>query len=300
MSSCSVDLPGGINQNCQLSLSEIKNILICDKDVKFAFTAKDTLANWTNLIKQSLTIYGVAGLVNYSPTTDDPNIITNAVSKTKSISNTPNPSFEFMLDSNVCDFKSLLNTLTGGVYGIFFELQNGAIQGWLDQSGNETGYFKPYKVKLNAFTKGGQEIDSNEAFKLYCFFTSYKQIQDQFYFEPTWDVSELLDAMPVGLNVVKTGAYSSGDIVVNIKTRCEDGYTGLVAADFDESTTKSNVSVPAVTAVTDSGGGNYTLTVQKGASPANLAAGDYVYFRVKKLSGSDVTHVSDWVKVEGA
>jgi hypothetical protein len=208
MPSCSVDLPGGNNQNCQLPLSEVKNILICDKDVSFTFSAKNSLSNWTAKIKQNLTIHAVAGLVNYSPTTDDPNIVTNAVSKAKSITNTPVPSFEFMLDVNYCDFKSLLNNLTGGIYGIFFELQNGTIEGWLDQSGSDTGTFKPFHARLNAYTKGAQEIDSNEAFKLYVNFLNYAQMLNQFYFEPSWDTSELADAMPVGLAVVKTGAYA--------------------------------------------------------------------------------------------
>jgi len=298
MASCSVDLPGGNNQNCQMALTEVKNILICDKDVSFTFTNKDTLSNWTNLVKQSLTIYAVAGLVNYTPTTDDPNIITNAVSKSKSITNNPLPSFEFMLDVNYCDFKSLLNTLTGGVYGLFFEMQDGTIQGWLDQSGTDTGYFKPFKVRLNAFTKGAQEIDSNEAFKLYAFFMDYGQIKDQYYFEPTWDTSELLESMPVGLSFVLTSAYSSGDISAQIKTRCEDGYTGLTTADFEFSTTKSNVSGPVMTTVTDNGGGNYTLNPEK-SGPVDLVTGDFVYVRVKVLDGSDVTHLSDYVRIEG-
>jgi len=299
MASCSVDIPGGNNQNCQIPLSEIKNILICDKDVSFTYANKDALANWVTLIQTSLTIHAVAGLVNYSPTTDDPNVITNPVSKVKSITNEPVPSFEFMLDVNYCDYKSLLNTLRGGTYGIYFELKNGTIEGWLDQSGANTGTFRPFRAKLNAYTKGAQEIDSNEAFKLYVNFINYEQMLNQFYFEPAWDISELADAMPVGLNVVKTGVYASGDINVQINTRCEDGYTGLLAADFEASASKSNVTTPAITGVTDNGGGSYTLTVQKAASPVNIVTGDIVYLRVKKLSSTVVTHLSDWVRIEG-
>lgn len=299
MNACSVDLPGGLNADCQLPMAEIKNVLICDKDVSFTFANKKVLSNWTDLIGQSLTIYAIAGLVNYSPTTDDPNIVTNAVSKAKSITNTPVPSFEFMLDTNYCDFKSMLQTLKGGVYAVFFELQDGRIMGFLDQSGTETGYFKPFKARINAYTKGAQEIDSNEAFKLYVNFLNANEIENQFYFEPSWDVGELVDAMPVGLSIVKTGMYASGDIDVHIATRCGDNYTGLVVGDFDESTTKSNVSTPAVTGVTDNGGGDYTLTVQKDATPANLVDGDLVYLRVKVLDGSDVTHLSNYIRVEG-
>jgi hypothetical protein len=97
-----------------------------------------------------------------------------------------------------------------------------------------------------------------------------------------------------------TGVYSAGNQGVQVNVRCGENKTGLVAADFDESTTLSNVAVPAVTVVTDNGGGSYTLTVQKGSGPGNLAAGDVVFARVKVLSGSDVTHVSNWLRIEGA
>jgi hypothetical protein len=290
MSVCNALLNGGLNQDCQVAASEIKNILVCDKDVKFSYTEKDVLSNWTNKIKQDLTIAVLPGLVNYSPTTDDPNIITNAVSKAKSINNNPVPSFEFMLDS----------TLEGGVYGIFFEMQDGTIEGHVDQSGAEIGYFKPFTAQVKSFTKGAQEIDSNEAFKVYVNFKKYSQVKNYFLFSPAWGVDELIEAMPVGLMMIKTAVYSGGDQTVNIKIRCASGYTGLVAGDFETSTSMSNVDTPAVTAINDDGGGNYTLTVEKGAVPANLVAGDLVVLRVKKLSGSDATHLSGWVTVEGA
>ena len=299
MNACSVDLPGGVNGDCQLPLSEIKNILICDKDVSFTDAEVKVLSNWEAAINEDLEIYAVAGLVNYTPTTDDPNIITNPVSKAKTITNSPVPSFEFMLDSNFCDFKSMLQTLKGGVYGVFFELHNGNIQGYVDQSGNDIGSFKPYKARINAYTKGAQEIDSNEAFKLYVNFLNANELQNQYYFAPIWGVDELLDAMPVGVNVIKTGAYASGDQEVRITTRCADAITGLVVGDFETSSTKSNVSTPAVTSVSDDGGGVYTLTVQKDSTPANIVDGDYVYLRVAKKTGDVYNYVSNWIRVEG-
>jgi len=124
MSVCNALLSGGVNQDCLVALAEIKNVLVCDKDVSFSYANKETLANWTNLVKQDLTITVLPGLVNYSPTTDDPNIITGAVSKRKKKTNNPLPSFEFMLDVNACDFKEILNTLDGGTYGVFLRRNN--------------------------------------------------------------------------------------------------------------------------------------------------------------------------------
>lgn len=296
---CNVLIPGGINGDCQIPLSEVKNVLICDKDVSFAYAAKKVLSNWTDLIKQDLTIYAVAGLDNYNNTTDDPNIVTGAISKAKKVTNNPLPSYEFFLDSNACDFKEMLKTVQGGIYGVFYELQDGTILGSIDQSGTEIGYFKPFKVNIKANTKLLQEVDATTAFRVYVNHLNFKQVFNQFFFEPSWDTAELAEAMPIGLSVVMTAISAGATQLINVITRCAGAYVGLVTADFDESLTMSNVAVPLVTMTTDSGGGDYILTPTKESSPVALVDGDYLAFRVKILNGSDVTHLSGWVNIQG-
>jgi hypothetical protein len=61
----------------------------------------------------------------------------------------------------------------------------------------------------------------------------------------------------------------------------------------------SNVSTPAVSSITDDGGGDYTLTVQKDGTPVNLVDGNYVYVRVKLIVSTVVTYLSGWIRVEG-
>lgn len=299
MSVCNALLNGGLNQECQAAASEIRNVIITDKNVSFSNADKEDFSKWSVKIKQDLSIAVFPGLVNYSPTTDDPNIITNAVSKSKSINNDPIPSFEFMLDSNSCDFKEILQTLDGGNYGIWFEMQDGTIEGWDDQSGTEIGYFKPFTAQVKAYTKGAQEIDSNEAFKVFINFKKYNQVKNYFLFSPAWDSDGLLEAMPVGIALRKTVIFAADDQLVNAKIRCADGYVGLIVDDFETSLTMSNVSTPAVTAVVDDGGGDYTLTVQKSVVPESIVANDKVVLRVNKLSTLDTTHLSGWITVEG-
>jgi len=134
---------------------------------------------------------------------------------------------------------------------------------------------------------------------MYVFFQKISQVKSYFLFNPSWSVDELIEAMPVGLSMIKTAVFASDKQAVNIKVRCGSSYTGLVVGDFETSANMSSVSTPAITAITDNGGGNYDLTVQKNSTPESLVAGDYVVLRVKKLSGSDVTHLSGWIKVEG-
>ncbi len=299
MSVCSSILSAGLNQDCSAAMAEIKNILIVDKSVKFSYSDKETLSNWTAKVKQELTIAVIPGY-NYSVTTDDPNIVTSPIGKTKSIQGKSTPSLEFIVEVNSCDFKELLNAYKGGKYGIFFEMQDGSIEGWLDQAGTDIGFLKPFTALVEAFSKGAQEIDAVELFKVYLFFTVANQFTLFSLFKPAWGVDELLEAMPVGLTMEKTAAYATGDQNVQVNIRCDNGYVGLTDADFETSAEKSNVSTPAVTAVVDNGGGGYTLTVEKSVIPEPLAAGDIVSLRVKKLATLDVSHVSGWISIEGA
>ncbi len=300
MLACNVLLPGGINGDCQIPLSELKNVLITDKDVKFSYTDKEILANWTNLIKQSLTIYAVAGVDSYNNTTDDPNITKGSVNKVKNVGEMDPPSFELFLDSNMCDFNEVLNTVKGGVYGVFYELKDGSILGNIDRTGTDIGYFKPFTAKLKAISKLLQEPDANTAFKMYVSHTKIKQLYNQFLFSPVWDVTELVEAMPVGLNLKKTAAIvaATATQAFNVKIRCGAAKTGLVVGGLEFSADMSNVITPNAGAFAETGGGNYTVVVEK-ATSTPIVSGDIVYMRVKVLSGSDVTYLSNWESIEG-
>lgn len=301
MLACNVLLPGGINGDCTIPLSEVKNIIICDKDVKFSNAEKDVIANWKLKIQQSLTIYAVAGLDSYNNTTDAPNIVTGSVSKTKKVTNRPVPSFEFMLESNFCDFKEVLRTLKGGVYGVFYELHGGIILGTQDVSGAEIGYFKPFKVRIDAVSKLLAEVDAgNSAFMVYVNHLNYAQVENQFYLEPAWDTAELAEAMPIGLNLYATGIITAATAVQEFKVavRCGENKTGLVVGDLEFSTTMSNVLTPNAGTFAELGGGVYTVVVEK-ATSSLIVSGDIVYMRVKVLSNSNVTHLSNWMRIEG-
>ena len=297
---CNVLLPGGINGDCQIPLEEVLNVIITSTDLNYSYTAKKVLANWKTDIQENLTIYGAAGLDSYNNTTDDPNIVTGAVSKAKKLTNTPLPSFEFFLDTNFCDFKEVLNTLEGGNYGIFYELQDGTILGSIDTTGTEIGYFKPFQCNIQASSKLLQETDATTAFKVFVNHTKKKQLKDQFIFDPIWDTSELFEAMPNGLSMVATGVYAASDQIVHVNERCASNKVGLLVADFDENESLGNVDTPAVTAIVDEGAGDYTLTVEKNAVPETLVDGDIAVVRVKVLSALVATDLSGYISVQGA
>jgi hypothetical protein len=58
------------------------------------------------------------------------------------------------------------------------------------------------------------------------------------------------------------------------------------------------VITPNAGAFVELGGGAYTVVVEK-ATSTPIIAGDIVYMRVKVLSSSDVTYLSNWIRIEG-
>ncbi|MEE9190264.1 MAG: hypothetical protein V3U16_05795 [Candidatus Neomarinimicrobiota bacterium] len=299
MAGCNVLLPGGVNGDCQIPLEEVLNVWVTDKDLSYSYTGKKSLSGWKADIQQNLTNHGAAGLDSFNNTTDDPNVVTGAVSKAKKITSTPLPSFEFFLDSNFCDFKEVLQTLEGGNYGIFYELQDGTLLGSIDTSGTEIGYFKPFKCNITASSKLLQETDATTAFKVFVNHTNKQQLKDQFIFDPVWDIAELHTAMPNGLSLVATAVYAAGDQTVHVNNRCASNKTGILLVDWDENESLGNVDTPAVTAIVEDGAGDYTLTVQKDSVPADLVDDDFAVIRVNIISGSDTTDLSGYISVEG-
>jgi len=53
-----------------------------------------------------------------------------------------------------------------------------------------------------------------------------------------------------------------------------------------------------VSAAVDNTGGSYTLTLQKGAVPADIAAGDYMVLQVKKKTGDIHDFISNRMFVQ--
>lgn len=291
MNECSPILPQGINKSCVLDPKEWKNIIITTEAAYFSTLANAaSLSQWKAKLQTDLSVYAAMGLNDYEPTTDDPNVATMPVSGRKVVTNKPVPSATFRLMSNYCDFKELLSTLRGGTYRIIGIDANNTLWGTYTSA----GYFKGYACTLNAVSKGIPLKETANNFTVFANFLNYDEFEAGMGVALSWSPTlELTESAPVGLSIVATAAYSltPGTITVQINTRCGNGYAGLVVGDFEVLESNGLVS-PAVTSITDSLLGAYTLTVQKGSSPISLAAGDYVVVRVKKLSSTIVTHLS--------
>ena len=270
---------------------KIKNIIITSESAYFTSLADAaSVVKWKAKLQTDLSVYAPMGINDYEPTTDDPNIVTMPATGRKVLTNTPVPSGIFRLMSNFCDYKELLNTFKGGVYRMFFVDSNGNIHGTITSA----GYVRGFACNVNAVTKGMPLKEVANNYSIWANFLNYDEFLASIMLSLSWSPTiELTENAPVGLSMIATGVYSAtpGTIAVQVNTRCGSGYTGLTSADF-EVLESNNLVSPAITTVTDSGAGAYTLTIQKGTVPAALAAGDYVVIRVKKLATTVVTHLS--------
>lgn len=292
---CINSLPAGINSECLKPLAPVKMVALAQKGTSFASdSAFVNKSVWEGKIK-TLAIFAPASLSAYERTTDEPTLNTSALGK-KYLVRKGVPSMRIFIESNVCDYNEIVSKLKGGLYSVFFILEDGALMGRRAAAGTVEGF----TARINA---AGADVPIPDAiensYPVYINFTSIEEFETRIAKNPVgWmPAIDLPAAMPIGLSITATTAYATGDITVKIAERCGDPYvdSGLTHTDF-EVLGSNDLTAPAVTAVdaTGSASGVYVLTVQKGSgTPGDLAAGDFVVLRVKVLDGSDVEYVSN-------
>lgn len=293
MGSFSNPMPNG-SVSTQKLWAEVKRVHFATTDLSFAtHTAAYNLNNWKVAIAQNEYLYATRGLCQIDVTTDDKNVITTAKT-TKFTSNHPAPSAIAYLDSNIEDFLDVARNFKGGQYGVIYELEdNTLVMMYEDHT------FKPIPARLDATYKGIPMSGDANNFPVTIHHNDYRDFEKLIILDPDWDLDELGLAMPAGLRMDVTGDCSAAGgctVTVHVTDRGGDGETGLTSSDFE--VIESNyLDTAAVTAATDDGSGDYTLTLQKGSTPADLAAGDYMTIRVKVTSGSDITYCSNEVTI---
>jgi hypothetical protein len=288
---CVPFLPAGINNACLQDLKEIKNIIPTTYAASFTTPLQASqLSAWKTKIQTDLSIYMPLGVNDFSPTTDKPTIA-KMTSTRKAITDRPIPSAEIFVASNFCDYKDIVAAFKGGNYRLFLVDILGNIFGTM----TSTGVVRGFACQLTAITTGFPPKDTAQSFPVFANFLSYEEFENAVMIASPFNTMELIEAMPVGLNMYVTSAISGGSVTVRITDRCGSGRVGLLAADFTV-TDSSELVTPAVATVTDNTNGDYTLTLTK-ATSTPLAAGDMVVIMVKKTVTSIVQYMSNRVQI---
>ena len=295
MNVCENILPGGINGDCLLFPKPVSGVIITASSFELAnIDAAQNYNTWRIAIQESLTAYTTVGVEGYESTTDDPTINTTTKGS-KIFVRKGVPSMVAYITANNCDFNEMQNTLKSGTYRVFFILEDNTLWGYLTTDAK----YKGFKAEVTAAGMGIPAPDTIEnSFPLYINFKLSQEFNRAVNVALAWSaMPDLSDAMPLGLSMIITTALTTSDVVVHIQDRCGSDRESLVVGDF-EVLDSNNLTSPAVTAAADDGNGAYTLTVQKEATPEDLAAGDWVIIRVKNVTGSVVNLLSNRMTVQ--
>lgn len=282
-------MPGGINIDCLAYPAPVANIILTTVAEEFTLAEIKKLAEWKEKIQEDLTVWIPSAVEGYENTTDDPAINTTPRGR-KITRSKPVPSGVFYLSANFCDFNEILRTLKGTTLRAFFVLEDGAIMGY---HGINSAKYKGFLVEATAVTKGIPMPDAVEnSFPLYLNFKHTYEFEQKFAIMPDWDVqAELPVLMPESYALFFVSAtQGTATVVVDVFERCGDAIDGLTTADID--VIDNDLTDDTLLSVTDNGDGNYSIAF------TTAAAGQFVKFRIKELTGTVVDALSNPIYCE--
>ena len=195
-----------------------------------------------------------------------------------------------------CDYQTLAG-LEGRLFNMILYTDE------QKQIGTRTGVntVRGYRCKL-AFTYGLPPSESKStAFKCDILFQEEYEFRNTVYTTPDYVFSNLLDFVPIGLNVKITTAYVAGTFTTVMKVTNRStglGHTGLAAADFEILESDVSPAPAQVISIVDNGLGSYNVLMKDSTSgtPLALASGEYYRMQVSDDDATYVTYLSNVIK----
>ena len=295
---CSTFYPSGLGA-CKAFREKVIGTLIVEKGNAMSVANSKLLASWTTLFADKTA--GVKAIYvpftrGYQNNTAEPTITASNLGYSEKTFDSP-PLIKGMGTMSYADYKTFFGADTKE-FDFFLVLRDGSLEGTLTSTGTIKGYRGTMFVTYNA------PIDNvQEAFPFTISFqdiTEWKEASTTVI--PQFSVTDLLDEIPVGLNVEVTTAYAvGGDVTVKVTKRNESKspYAGLtttakwevlfVSADLD-------VDVTAVDA-TSAAQGIYILTIQKDSSSSAADLTDDVIIRGEDDDSTNYTYLTQPVTI---
>jgi hypothetical protein len=278
-------------------LGKIKGIMLTNKGTTFTdvtLTSISThhtgIASVTTASRNSM----VFPVLSFENTTDDVNIETSGLGY-KDTFGKPIPSALVYLDVSACDYQTL-SSLEGRLYDVLLYTDEGK-QMATKKSLNVN---KGFRAKV-AFKYGLPPSDNGQLqFAMHLFFRNPEEFMNNnvVYSSPSYTFGDLVDFVPVGLNLEITTAYVPGTFTTVYKVTKRStglGMTGLAAADFEILESDGTPAPVTVTSIVDNGLGSYNVLI-KNATPAALSSGQYYRMQVSDDDATYVTYLSNVIK----
>ena len=296
MSNCATPYPAGLG-TCKAFLSKVEGIAITPKGTTFTDATFALNTTWKTAVSSSTPASRTTTLLEWIATenTSDAVAITTTNLGKKVVESKPAPSMTGFLNGSLCDYQTLLS-YEGTKFDIVLFLQDGK------QLGTRTGYATIKGFRATIAVNPSIPVDeSTKSFPVYIFFEDQKEFETPALVKPTYSFRNLLDYVPVGVNLVALSKLDAATGVVSLgvyKRGTTTGLTGLILADITVLESSGTAPV-ATTIVTEVGQGVYTVTINEsiGATPTALDAGEWALVQVAKIVSADVTYLSNTLVV---
>lgn len=277
-------MPAGLNPACKKLLPRTKGLIMVTSSTTMTLSAAKSKTTWQGLLRTSLTGAYIP-FSDYEASVDDPEVQTDGNGKKRQTKRFA-PSLIFYADVGMCDYRQMASIANGGTYGFYMLLEDGSIHGW-----ELNGQMRPFSGDLYGFTAGMAPKDAIHQYnRMDVYFNSVDEFDAFKVVEtPGWNAAlELMDATPTGYDL-QVSSFDGDDIVFEAELRCDDPVTGFLIADFELiETSQTGVTLATLVAT----GNTYTITTSTTVTPGN-----YLTFRLKKLSSGDTTDISGNVTV---
>lgn len=205
----------------------------------------------------------------------------------------PIPSIKGYLDGSYCDYKTYME-LNGQSFNVVLHLKDGSQFATRDTS----LVVKGFKATVHTYFGVSQAENRMQSYPLWVNFESYDEFMDGYLDNPTYTFRDLLDYVPIALNIKVVTAYAAGVVVVKVTNRATGaGFEGLILTDWVE--LAANTDDTQITAMTDDLSGQYSLTIKSdaGGTPDNLTTGQYLEFQAQEITGGYITYATHKIRV---
>jgi|GEM_PF-1996663 len=295
--------------NCETGYFSGLSDVICKlgKVNGFILTDKGTTFSDTTFVTESTHHLGIASataanrnsmvypVLNYENTTDDVAIQTSNLGF-KDTDGKPVPSALFYIDVNAKDYATLQG-LEGKLFDVILFTDEGKQIG----TRKSISSVKGLRAKI-AFKYGLPKSDNGQLqYAVYMFFRAQDEFENLVFAAPSYSFSDLVDFVPVGLDVRIITAYVAGTFTTVMKVTKRStglGHTGLAAADFEILESDVAPAPAVVTSIVDNGLGSYDVLMKDSTpvTPLALASGEYYRMQVSDDDGTYVTYLSNVIK----
>jgi len=208
------------------------------------------------------------------------------------------PAYTAYLDGGVCDYETLA-AFNSGEYDIVLFLEDGRIMGTRNLSLASKGFRGKIEVDT---AKLPMVEDRQKSYPIWVDFADLSEFAASWIATPDFTLTEVIDYVPAGLNVVATGLLTTTVDLKVTKRSDGSGVEGLVVGGANVVAHSNSISDVAVTVLADNGAGSYTATIVKDSTgtPIALASGEWVEIQLTKVTTGFVDYAGNVVKFQVA